>query len=49
MDENNKFQPIKETTIGGKGVLVHENAKSVNAEIFFSQYQVAYKKINEGG
>lgn len=49
MDENNKFQPIKETTIGGKGVLVHEYAKSVNAEMFFSHYQVAYKKINEGG
>ncbi len=44
-DENNKFQQIKDPRIGGKGILVHEYAKSVNAEIFFSHYQVAYKKI----
>jgi len=44
-DEKNNFKLIKETGIGGKGILVHEYAKSVNAEIFFSHYQVAYKKI----
>jgi len=44
-DSNNNFKLIKETGIGGKGILVHEYAKSVNAEIFFSHYQVAYKKI----
>jgi hypothetical protein len=44
-DENNNFKLIKETGIGGKGILVHEYAKSVNAEIFFSHYQVGYKNI----
>ena len=44
-DESNNFKLIKETGIGGKGILVHEYAKSVNAEIFFSHYQVAYKNI----
>ena len=44
-DSNNNFKLIKETRIGGKGILVHEYAKSVNAEIFFSHYQVVYKKI----
>lgn len=44
-DENNNFKLVKETSIGGKGYLVHEYAKSVGAEIFFSHYQVAYKKL----
>lgn len=44
-DENNNLKLIKETTIGGKGYLVHEYAKAIGAEIYFSHYQVAYKKL----
>ncbi len=44
-DENNNFKLIKDTNIGGKGYLVHEYAKSIGAELYFSHYQVAYKKI----
>ena len=44
-DENNNFKLIKETNIGGKGSLVHEYAKAVGAEIYFSHYQVAYKNL----
>ncbi len=44
-DEDNNFKLIKETNIGGKGYLVHEYAKAVGAEIYFSHYQVAYRKL----
>ena len=31
--------------MNGKGYLVHEYARAVGAEIYFSHYQVAYKKL----
>ena len=34
-------------SIGGKGFLVHEYAKHVGAELFFSHYQTAWKNFNK--
>ena len=36
---------IKDPSIGGKGHLVHEYAMAVDAEMFFSHYQVGYKNL----
>ena len=46
--ENNKYIPINKLPapkpyIGGKGFLVHEYAMTCGAEIFFSNYQTAWK------
>ena len=46
-DENNNFKLIKNTTIGGKGYLIHEYAQSIGAEFFFSHYQLAYKNLTK--
>lgn len=44
-DEDNNFKLINQTKIGGKGFLVHEYAVAVEAEIYFSHYQVGYRKL----
>ena len=44
-DEENNFKLTRQTKIGGKGYLVHEYAVAVEAEIYFSHYQVGYKKL----
>ena len=44
-DEDDNFKLTRQTKIGGKGYLVHEYAVSVEAEIYFSHYQVGYKKL----
>ena len=44
-DEDNNFKLTRQTKIGGKGYLVHEYAVAVEAEIYFSHYQVGYKKL----
>ncbi len=44
-DEKNNFKFIKDASVGGKGYLIHEYARSVNADLFFSHYQVGYKNI----
>ena len=44
-DEKNNIKVIKDPSIGGKGHLVHEYAMAVDAEMFFSHYQVGYKNL----
>ena len=44
-DEDNNFKLSNQTKIGGKGLLVHEYAVAVEAEIYFSHYQVGYRKL----
>ena len=44
-DEKNNFKLIKNTTVGGKGYLIHEYAQSIGAEFYFSHYQLAYKNL----